>query len=129
MARVFGKDLPLYLQWDEQKNSLYSLIQQKIEQKTLAPEKRKLFPRTFLDRGIRDFFAGLLTPSTEKVGPLYLCPHKGGTTSQGLSLNRSQYGGCSTKYNTLAGLKSSTGGSGRTSHLSPEFTTEPKPEQ
>jgi hypothetical protein len=32
-------------------------------------------------------------------------PRVGGTTSPGLSLNRSQYGGCSTKYNTPAGTQ------------------------
>jgi hypothetical protein len=33
--------------------------------------------------------------------PVHLLPKR--TASQGLSLNRSQYGGCSTKYNTPAG--------------------------
>lgn len=35
--------------------------------------------------------------------PVHLPPER--TASQGLSLNRSQYGGCSTKYNTPAGTQ------------------------
>ena len=44
------------------------------------------------DQDVQDSFSPVLLPPKT-------------TASQGLSLNRSQYGGCSTKYNTPAGTQ------------------------
>jgi hypothetical protein len=71
------------------------------------------FPRTFkiLNKSKRctgeerTFFACPVFFYRKGCPPVHLPPQKGGTASQGLSLNRSQYGGCSTKYNTPAGTQ------------------------
>ena len=67
----------------------------------LAEEKTLLFPRAKIV-----FLRG---PALKLKAILLLLPpcppHREGTASRGLSLNRSQYGGCSTKYNTPTGIQ------------------------
>ena len=69
-----------------------------------SSEEKKFFPRTCDARGKSDKFA-VHAPRLVQTSsfPRTLPPQT--TASQGLSLNRSQYGGCSTKYNTPAGTQ------------------------
>jgi hypothetical protein len=68
--------------------------------------KKKLFPPYKNCTGENVFYARPCCKDLRERGglaPVRLRPER--TASQGLSLNRSQYGGCSTKYNTPAGTQ------------------------
>jgi hypothetical protein len=70
-----------------------------------CPRKNKSFPSPSDVLGKRK----KISANDIKTTPILLPPPvllpPGGTASRGLSLNRSQYGGCSTKYNTPAGTQ------------------------
>lgn len=92
-------------------------------------EKESISPVRELYWGKRNFFARLHQDYSDPPGsPIPLPP--GGTASRGLSLNRSQYGGCSTKYNTPAGTQVVCRRFGGEQAVFPESSqTELKPEQ
>ena len=86
------------------------------EKDSISPVREKLFCAT--------------APRLQRSSWLPHTPPPGGTASRGLSLNRSQYGGCSTKYNTPAGTHVVCRRFGGEQAVFPESSqTELKPEQ